>query len=93
MPKSQLTSNPFYVALVLVGIAFCLTASAYGVLIYREMHGPVDAPADASSLLRWMGLHGEKMLVGEVLLMALTTFGAIKTDHYWQARRDQALDR
>jgi len=39
MPKKKSRTNPFYVLLVIFGIAFSLTACAYGVMAFRAVRG------------------------------------------------------
>lgn len=84
--------NPFYVLLVLVGAAFAVTACAYGITAMRElrpMRAAAEAPPQSTSLTDFMAKHGEALLVGELLLLAVTVVGAISTDGYWM-RRGQA---
>lgn len=81
--------NPFYLLLVFVGTAFVITASAYGVMATRALRParPAAGPEPPkSSLITFMESHGEKLLVGELLVLALATVGAISTDGYWAKR-------
>jgi hypothetical protein len=39
MPGNKSRTNPFYVLLVIFGIAFSLTACAYGVMAFRAVRG------------------------------------------------------
>jgi hypothetical protein len=81
--------NPFYVLLVVVGAAFAVTACAYGVTAMRALRPSrtaADAPPQSSSLTEFMDEHGEQLLVGELLLLAVATVGAISTDGYWMRR-------
>lgn len=81
--------NPFYVLLVLVGAAFAITACAYGVTAMRALRpnrAIAQPPAQKSSLIKLMDEHGERLLVGELLLLAVCTVGAISTDGYWSRR-------
>jgi hypothetical protein len=89
--RSQKSANPFYVLLVIVGVTFALTATAYGVMAFRDAHS-VMASNQASGasgqhpLMVWMSQHGETALITELALLAACTFGAIGTDDYWQRR-------
>ncbi len=89
MAKNREAFNPFYVVLVLVGVAFSVTACAYGVMTFVSLRAaeagqnPVALP---SSLAKFMNDHGERLLGGELLLLAVATVGAISTDRYWQRR-------
>lgn len=81
--------NPFYVLLVVVGAAFAVTACAYGVTTMRALRptrAAAEAPPPRSSLTDFLNEHGETLLVGELLLLAVATIGAISTDGYWMRR-------
>jgi hypothetical protein len=84
--------NPFYVLLVIVGTAFVITACAYGVTAMRALR-PVRAVAAAqekpNSLIDFMSKHGEMLLVGELLVLAVATVGAISTDGYWARKANE----
>jgi hypothetical protein len=84
--------NPFYLLLVVVGVAFCITASAFGLMALREVRGPQtfaaaeEGAADAHPLLALMQTHGMTILLVELGLLAAFTFAAIGTDQYWTNR-------
>ena len=40
--RSKKSANPFYGLLVVAGIAFALTATAYGVMAFREARPPAE---------------------------------------------------
>jgi hypothetical protein len=94
MRRSNKFANPFYSLLLMAGIAFALTATAYGVMAFREAR---PAPQGAVSLryqsatehplMAWMSQHGEAALLTELGFLAVFVFGAIGTDGYWQRRR------
>jgi hypothetical protein len=91
MRRSSKFANPFYALLLVAGIAFALTATAYGVMAFREARPqPMDAEANEStaehSLMAWMSDHGEAALLTELGFLAVFVFGAIGTDDYWQRR-------
>jgi hypothetical protein len=93
VPRSNKFSNPFYSLLLVAGIAFAVTATAYGVMAFREARPvPVEIVESASvaphphPLMSWMSRHGETALVTELVLLGIFTFGAIGTDDYWQRR-------
>jgi hypothetical protein len=94
MRRSSKFANPFYSLLLVAGIAFALTATAYGVMAFREARPrPTDAmDADATEitaehpLMAWMSNHGEAALLTELGFLAVFVFGAIGTDSYWQRR-------
>ena len=87
--KNREAFNPFYAVLVVVGVAFAVTASAYGVMTFvslRAAEAGQNPAALPSSLVKFMNDHGERLLGGELLLLAVATVGAISTDRYWQRR-------
>jgi hypothetical protein len=91
MPRSRKFANPFYSLLLVAGIAFALTATAYGVMAFREARPrPMDAAVSESAaehpLMAWMSNHGEAALLTELGFLAVFVFGAIGTDDYWQRR-------
>lgn len=97
--------NPFYPLLVVAGTAFCITACAYGLLAMRALR-PVrpdrTAVAEPSPdgiaqrphpLFAYLERNGEKLLLGELALLALFSFAAMGTDGYWTRRAQAANDR
>jgi hypothetical protein len=93
VPRSKKFANPFYALLLVAGIAFAVTATAYGVMAFREARpAAADALQATTSaehpLMNWMSRHGEAALTIELVALAVFTFGAIGTDDYWQ-RRDR----
>jgi len=83
--------NPFYVALVVAGIAFAITACAYGamssvfVTSYREL-SEQEAAAMMEDETTWMNVidrHGMKIMLVEIGLLTVLTVAAISTDSYW----------
>ena len=97
MRRSNKFANPFYSLLLVAGIAFALTATAYGVMAFREARPaplvgtavvgekePVEHP-----LMAWMSLYGEAALITELGFLAVFVFGAIGTDDYWQRRQSR----
>lgn len=91
MPRSLKSKNPFYALLVIVGLAFALTATAYCVMAFREVRAPavvegeITAPAQ-HPLMKWMHDNGTTALLTELGLLAVFVVGAIATDDYWQRR-------
>jgi hypothetical protein len=81
--------NPFYVVLVLTGIAFVLTAIPYGLLLFRAQHLDPRNPAAAQSehgLLAFVDRYGNRLFLGEIVILGVATVGAISTDQYWMRR-------
>lgn len=82
MPQKK-PFNPFYAALVVVGVVFAITACAYGVMTVRLLDPRL---ADEGGLVGLMNQHGLKMLVGELGVLAVLTVAAITTDDYFVRR-------
>ncbi|HJT34883.1 MAG TPA: hypothetical protein VJ783_22840 [Pirellulales bacterium] len=80
--------NPFYVLLVIVGIAFSITAFAYFVMTLKDAQaaGAADANQAGAALLTFLDDYGAIAMAVELVLLALTTVGAISTDRYWMCR-------
>jgi hypothetical protein len=84
MPRKRASRNPFYVLVVLFGIAFALTACAYTVMTFKAMLPTPDRSGEA--LLDFLDRHGGRLMVVELALLAASTAGAIATDRYWMRR-------
>ncbi len=87
--QSRKRVNPFYALLVIVGIAFTITATAYFILTLRGSQGRQAKLDNSSSLLAFLDRHGVSLMVGELALLALCTWGAIGTDQWWAGRREE----
>lgn len=95
MKRSRKFANPFYGLLLIAGIAFSMTAVAFGVMAFRDrdMAAKNAGPGvDDHPLMAWMSDHGEKTLLWELAALAVFTVGAIATDDLWQ-RREQSQKR
>jgi hypothetical protein len=77
--------NPFYAILMVVGLAFALTACAYTVMSFRNLDPLVESEP---GLMTVMEDHGLTILGGELGVLAVLTFAAIGTDDYWTRRHD-----
>jgi hypothetical protein len=89
MKPSRKSANPFYALLVVVGVAFVVTAAAYGVMAVRESRSAAIAPGQVVSphpLMTWMRENGNKALLIELAALGAFTIGAIATDDFWQRR-------
>lgn len=83
--------NPFYALLIIVGVAFCITAFAYGIMTLRGLQ-PADSLGGSQSgkqLMHWIDKHGFALLMGELVALAVLTFSAIATDEFWTKREAQ----
>ena len=83
--------NPFYVLLGLLGTALVVTGVAYGLMMYQTLQ-PAGAAAEkvAHPLYRLMNEYGNRLLLAELVLLAIFTVAAIKTDNYWIGRNQPA---
>jgi hypothetical protein len=94
MSKKAEAFNPFYAMLLVVGIVFAITAFAYCVMTVRGVGGSL-AMADESTaensqlglnLMTLLDRHGLWIMLAQLALLGVATFGAILTDDYWTRR-------
>ncbi|MDG2206315.1 MAG: hypothetical protein P8K78_00265 [Pirellulales bacterium] len=76
--KSKI-KNPFYALLVLVGVAFVVTASAYGVMTVRGTDRSLPE-SPQTGILGFMDRYGNWVLTVEVVLLGVLTVAAMGTD-------------
>jgi hypothetical protein len=88
MPRSK-PSNPFYVALLVAGVAFALTSCAF-VVMMRASH---EQQIEASGLSRLMDRHGVSIMAIELAVLAVLMFAAMTTDDFWRRRFEQSQNR
>jgi hypothetical protein len=84
------STNPFYVALMIAGTAFALTACAYGVMTVK-MLDPTKLADDETTqfFVQFMDEHGVTIMLVELALLAVCTVAAIGTDGFWSHRDKQ----
>jgi hypothetical protein len=85
VPKKK-PINPFYVVLVLAGVAFGLTALGYFVMAAMATYDPVgsrEAMDREGGLLAVMDRFGVQMMIVELIVLAAATVLAIGTDRFW----------
>lgn len=72
--------NPFTLLLGATGMLFTVTAASYCLAVLRGTRGvnPEEAPHPLQAL---MDTHGTSILVGQLALLAVATFGSIALDH------------
>ena len=87
--KNHKFANPFYFLLIVVGVAFFVSACAYGVMAFRDVSFRGEVEPQQAGLMAFMDRHGGKVLGAEVALLGLFTVGAIRTDEYWQRRESE----
>ena len=86
MPQKKPT-NPFYAALIPVGVIFVLTACSYFVMASRGLD---PHSADDAGLMGLMNHYGLAILVVELVLLGILTVAAIGTDDFWTRRFEAA---
>src|SRR3954447_2443795 len=77
--------NPFYALLIPTGLAFVVTAFAYGFMAFQAVNA-VRAEAGRNAghpLFVWLNQHGDRALLVELAVLAALTFAAIGTDRWW----------
>jgi hypothetical protein len=89
MPRPH--RNLFYPVLGIVGFAFTITAASYCVSVLRGVR-PETARHEPHALQQLMDRHGTSILVGELVLLAIATVGAVGLDHVQGERIRAARD-
>jgi len=77
MPRRR--RNPFYALLGIVGFAFTVTATSYCLSVLRGVR-PETSRAASTGLMAMMDRHGTAILVGELVVLAVATVGAVALD-------------
>jgi hypothetical protein len=72
--------NFFYPLLGIVGFLFTITAASFCVSVLRGIR-PETAASEPHALQRLMDRHGTALLVGELVVLAIATVGAVGLDH------------
>src|ERR1700730_6316054 len=91
--------NPFYLLAVLFGIAFTITACAYGLMMLRSIRaeGLPQEGQPGFGLMDLLSQHGTAILAVGVAALAIFTWAAIYLDHRRGrseiARRDTELNK
>jgi hypothetical protein len=85
MAKRRPFANPFYALLLVVGVAFLLTATSYGVMAFRDVRGH-GAEESGSGLMTFLDRHGGVLLAAELAVLVVVSLLAMATDGYWTRR-------
>jgi hypothetical protein len=83
MSKSTQPFNPFYFLAMLFGIAFTITACAYGLMMLKSIR-PDGLPRPGqpgSGLMDSLSKHGVAILAVEIAGLAIFSIAAIWLDH------------
>ena len=78
MPRPR--RNLFYPLLGIVGFAFTITAASFCVSVLRGVR-PETSREEPHALQQLMDRHGTSILVGELVVLAIATVGAVGLDH------------
>lgn len=91
MPKKN-HRNPFYILLIPAGLAFVVTAFAYGLMSFQAANGVgLDAQQYATHpLYQWLRGHGDAAIVIELVVLAILTVGAMAFDSWSTAEASSA---
>jgi len=89
--RRKQAANPFYLLVVLVGIAFTVTACSYGLMAFRELRFP--RPATPSRMFVFLNRHGMSLLAAEVALLGVVSLAAMGTDRVWREDSQNRLRR
>ena len=91
MPRPKPT-NPFYLALIPVGVIFALTACSYMVMSYRGLDPHSESNAGLPGLMNHWGM---TIMGVELAILGILTVAAIASDDYWTRRfeANQARDQ
>jgi hypothetical protein len=86
MPQPKPT-NPFYLALIPVGVIFAVTASSYMVMTFRGLD---PHSMNEQGLPGLMNHWGMTIMGVELALLGVLTVAAIATDDFWTRRFEAA---
>src|SRR5438552_12100413 len=81
--------NPFYLALLPVGIVFAITACAYLVMTMRVLD---PRRAEDTALIGLLERHGTTIMVIELFVLGILTVAAIASDDYWMRRLESSTE-
>jgi hypothetical protein len=86
MPQPKPT-NPFYLALIPVGVVFAITACSYMVMTYRGLDPHSGNEQGLPGLMNHWGL---TIMGVELGLLLILTVAAIASDDFWTRRFEAA---
>jgi hypothetical protein len=77
--------NPFYLLLAPVGVAFVVTAFAYGYMAFQQVNAVRTEAAmhESHPLFQWLRSYGDYAMLIELAILAVVTVGAIATEDIW----------
>ena len=88
-------TNPFYIVLGVVGFLFTITAASYCLSVLRSVRPETAAAQQVHPLEELMDRHGTSLLIGQLVVLAIATVGAVAVDHIVgeRVRRARFADR
>ncbi len=86
MASPRKPTNPIFVLLVLAGIAFLVTALAYGVMMVRTSRPVAGSVESNPALMQFMQTRGNQLILIELAVLGVLTVVAIGSDGYWERR-------
>ena len=94
--KKKKPVNPFYLLLLIAGCAFAITACAYGAMTVRELGQSrlprsmsQENPVNGQGFNELMDQHGLSIMIVELALLGIGTFGAIAYDQRLDAKESE----
>jgi hypothetical protein len=87
-------TNSWSIPLVLAGIAFTLTASAYAVMAVKKLDASLANPGAGASpwLIDFLDRHGAGLMFVELVVLAAVAVAAMGTERWRTVRRDIQTD-
>ena len=87
-------TNSWSIPLVLAGIAFTLTASAYAVMAVKKLDADLANPGARASpwLIDFLDQHGAGLMLVELVVLAAFAVAAMGTERWRAGRRDLPSD-
>lgn len=79
MAKSDEPRNPFNAVVILLGVAFLITAFGYGTMAYRAT-AIAAREANSHELMRFLDRWGLPLMAGELVLLGIGTGGVMWLD-------------
>ncbi len=86
MAKSKEPINPFYLLVLVVGVAFLITACGYGAMSYRAIAPRAGQAAVPHPLMTFLDRHGMQFMAVELVALGAATFGAMWLDRFRSLR-------
>jgi hypothetical protein len=80
--RSKEPANLFYVLVVILGVAFLITACGYGTMTYRAIAPGAGREGGAHQLMVFLDHYGMQLMAAELVLLGAATFGAMWLDRF-----------